>query len=545
MALFSSNKIIANDWLALKPYRTFTDYDKDYLQVANDVYTLLSEEAGWLQTVEVDKEERKELACILTSYFEDFISEIGLWKVFIEHNHRTIGRYVPFYDLTGYDPEYLNPQDLAYLIWHYLGKIGSERMQAPDNIRIIALADRLFQAFEDRIEAMYTTDFYEEFLTVPDDMNFFLMKEKLIWLAQKSYLVGVDFRYDSNARVQEMLEEAPPWMTPDYAGKLSYALMEDYLFVERSSFGALNVPEWFAGLARCSEGRREEIRKLRYRHTGEYTYEGKEKHTYLFRHLFTDQVYRVRQDSVQKMKLEQRKNEVFTLSLLPWNGDWWISGVLMGMQKSDAEIEAYRNKPFTLGWMLPAGELQKLHEATDAMHEAFREFYGADLALFTSEQALSDSTQDYLDFYSERKLGRPAAEARQSREEYARQHRKDEPGAIKNVLQTEDDLGLFFAKGEGTLIFPAVQHTIELMQKSSLTPEENLDLFQNLTTGYKPVFAEYLLNHYPAKNLRIPAPQSRINALENIPYFWRFHHPQEFDEKFPMITSVNWQAKSS
>ncbi|WP_146903666.1 DUF3843 family protein, partial [Adhaeribacter aerolatus] len=132
MAITLTGKVTNKDWLALKPYKTFNDYDKPFLKLASEVNNLLSKEKKWFLKYEMGSENLKELACILTSYFEDFISEIGIWQTFINHNKETCGFYLPFYDLTEYDTEYLNPQDIAYLIWHYMSKNYVDSTLAPD-----------------------------------------------------------------------------------------------------------------------------------------------------------------------------------------------------------------------------------------------------------------------------------------------------------------------------------------------------------------------------------------------------------------------------
>ncbi|MEK7257563.1 MAG: DUF3843 family protein, partial [Bacteroidota bacterium] len=64
------------DWMKSKPYSTSTSYDRAFLPLCNDVFHLLNERKDWFDSGEVDRELRKELACMLVSYFEDFVSEI-------------------------------------------------------------------------------------------------------------------------------------------------------------------------------------------------------------------------------------------------------------------------------------------------------------------------------------------------------------------------------------------------------------------------------------------------------------------------------------
>ena len=59
----------------------------------------------------------------LAQYVEDFASEIGLWKAFIEMNEELYDYALPFYDLSDYYKEDLNQVDIQFLLWYYWGCI--------------------------------------------------------------------------------------------------------------------------------------------------------------------------------------------------------------------------------------------------------------------------------------------------------------------------------------------------------------------------------------------------------------------------------------
>ncbi|MDR2138103.1 MAG: DUF3843 family protein [Tannerella sp.] len=62
-----------------------------------------------------------QLACILTAYFEDVISETGLFRIFTEQHGELYGKALPFYEVTEeYYPDEINLYDIYFLIWHSL-----------------------------------------------------------------------------------------------------------------------------------------------------------------------------------------------------------------------------------------------------------------------------------------------------------------------------------------------------------------------------------------------------------------------------------------
>jgi Protein of unknown function (DUF3843) len=72
-------------------------YDNFYLNLCNEVYELLKSEEDFFDDKEMEREQIRQLTCVIVSYYEDFISEIGIWSTFAEHNKKTIGEYLPFY----------------------------------------------------------------------------------------------------------------------------------------------------------------------------------------------------------------------------------------------------------------------------------------------------------------------------------------------------------------------------------------------------------------------------------------------------------------
>lgn len=543
MALQLTDKVTIQVWLSFKPYTTFTSYDTDFLKVANAVYDRLLEEQ-YFSRVEMERFELIELACALTSYFEDFTSEIGLWQVFTAHNQTYLNRPLPFYDLTGYDPDYLNWQDIAYQIWHYIGKHYAEVTVSPDLPLILEMASDLFDLFEERLEDMYSTDFYEEFFRIPDEgVNFFEMKEKLKWMGLSSYLIGLDGKRKHSEQLAEVMEKYPGLLASGEAGKFIYALEDDLAFGTRSSFGGLIAPEWFARLAVCSDQKRQEIEALQYRHTGDYFLDDVEgKEYFLFRHLHTQQTYRVRQDSLQKGVMKKSdmypgEHALYTLTLAQWNGDWWVSGIMIKNEVTEAEREARRRKPFAKAWMYSEEQLASARENIKRMGEAFQEYFGGSLAFFENEQKLNEANQAFMDYFIA-KSGQ-AEQAQEKRQTYQEQQGGPLVENLKELIGSDEDLGLLFAKGQGTVILSGIRKTIQRLEAEELPKEEATDLFLSLAHGYPPVAAEYLITHYPTRNIRYPVAQSGIDGLASLPYWWRFYEPGEFGKQFPLVTLVD------
>ncbi|MCB0856415.1 MAG: DUF3843 family protein, partial [Bacteroidetes bacterium] len=119
-----SSGIKGKDWMRFKPYNKFGPYDQKYVRIASQVNEVLKEHRDFLDDVlESDPEEYSSLAITLTSYLEDLVNEIGIWKVFTDQNEELYGYPIPFMEeesMEEYEAGDLNYEDVKYLIWHFL-----------------------------------------------------------------------------------------------------------------------------------------------------------------------------------------------------------------------------------------------------------------------------------------------------------------------------------------------------------------------------------------------------------------------------------------
>lgn len=100
---------------------------------------------GWPQNV-VDR-----AALIVTGYFQDILTDSGLWRAFTSACHDLYGSWLPYFDTEeinhndgeyeGYVPFELNPQDVRFLVWYALCmNYEDRRVWDPRDPEIEALA---------------------------------------------------------------------------------------------------------------------------------------------------------------------------------------------------------------------------------------------------------------------------------------------------------------------------------------------------------------------------------------------------------------------
>lgn len=525
------------DWLKSKPYSYSSGYDRPYLKLCEEVFKILNTHKEWFDDGKVDRELRKELACMLVSYFEDFTSEIGIWQAFTSYNLELHGYYLPFYDLSEYDPEYLNVEDFAYLIWHFNTKCLDTRIYAPDHPYIWDLAEEIYDLLEAEIENVPATDFYDSFWAVADGADFFELKVKLAWMSKKSYLMGWELGKRMEEEADELLYEEDDKLEAEMMPYLLYAMQEDYLYAKRCSFAAMNAPEWLSKIARCSDGKKQEINDLQYRHQGMYLYQGEEPLHYLFTHLTTDREYKVLKDSVKKNDGMGRPGKIaYLMTLVLWDGEWMLTGTMSGWDITPEEMEKAKTQRVVTPWIYPEEKIRRMRESTDMMLKAFVEFFGSPLALFLNTSELQQGMNDFLKFYHQ-SLGSPDPDFERRREAYKRKHGLKELTNI-DALPQGHGFGLMFVEDVGISTLQNVQDTLISLKKEHPTKEEKKDLFYDLLVNYEPVVAEFLLQHFGHQNFEHPIELSKVDAWRDRHFYWRFFRPEDYGPKYPMMTEV-------
>ena len=76
------------------PFGVSSPTDKDYADIANTVLAMLRYTPF---CAERSEDELKRIALKLTLYFEDMVSEIGLWHSFVRKHQQLYGKPLPFY----------------------------------------------------------------------------------------------------------------------------------------------------------------------------------------------------------------------------------------------------------------------------------------------------------------------------------------------------------------------------------------------------------------------------------------------------------------
>lgn len=541
--MVSSKSVVLSDWMAMKPYnQAIPNYDTFYVQQCQKVFTILSEHDKWFKWNGVTSEQLKELSCQLVSYLEDYVNEIGIWTAFVETNEDLYGYPVPFYNVLGYDKADINHQDVAFLIWHYVTKYSEhEYLTDPEDIKIQLIAQDVFEHFENVVEDCPAIDFYDNFFTIKDSVDFFAFKTKMVWFTMQSYLLGVDFQEKKKEREAELIEEVKKGkIEPTHFPKFLYAILENFLYKKRSSYSALNGPEWFAKIARCSQERRQDIVDLTYWIDGKFYLKEKQKAHFVFEHLITNVQYKALISSFQNAnQFYLSDTTAYNMHIVRWNSTYWLSGVMFTTDMTPMSLKKYKAEAFNTPWMLPQKTLENMKETTRFMYDAFVGFFGAPMAVFNSEKELEKANLEYMDYYA-KTLKADVTDTFEERNKKFREayDKKDAKTMADFHGNTKGGIGFFFIEGIGMHTAGQVKECIKLLKAPTVTKDEEASLFVDFANGYIPPICDYLLKEYGSKNLKMPVSET-LNVVKYLPFFHRMNSPEEFDRPYPAITMID------
>ena len=142
-------KIYNNTWLECHPYTDANATDRYYVGIANHIYQILVD-----TEINLDDNWTKKTAITITAWFEDIISQTGIWQCFTEECERRYGARIPFYPIgEDYFPDEVNQEDIRFLLWHCLQqRYEGEKIINPENPGIEIASSLIYELLSEEYE---------------------------------------------------------------------------------------------------------------------------------------------------------------------------------------------------------------------------------------------------------------------------------------------------------------------------------------------------------------------------------------------------------
>ncbi|MBN3663030.1 MAG: DUF3843 family protein, partial [Ornithobacterium rhinotracheale] len=185
------SKAYIKDWMATKPYTKQTNTELFYLEITNEVLEKLEKSSDFLDHF-LDRESFKDLAIFLTSYFEDVISNVGLFRAFIALHQEIYKKSLPFYVAKNYTEGDINIQDVQFLVWYFLNLQKQDVFVNPYSPELKELAQNVWQVFDQEYEYAPENTQIADFFKLENPENLDEVRYFIDKILTRSYLFTQD-----------------------------------------------------------------------------------------------------------------------------------------------------------------------------------------------------------------------------------------------------------------------------------------------------------------------------------------------------------------
>lgn len=312
--------ISMSEWMLLHPYKTPNRIDYTYFDVVKKLFNCWQSS---LMNYRVEGTCAETLTYSVGAYFEDVVSQIGLWKAFTDKHQKMYGKPLPFYntDADHYFRDEINVEDIAFIIWSSVQKENPTEIMDPESLPIMDLAQRFYEVLDAEFEKVPQNNFCMSYLQRKEHYkNFFSFKKMAYWLFYESYLLG----YENSILLLEELEMVDEDNQPT---KIEYAVRSESIFGRNSGPLALPLIEWYAGLLSNHNMDKEIaiIKAIENRTFNHYLILKIDK-KYIYLQDLQKQEYAILRSSFQFIPKDVHELKTIKISIVKYNGEWNANG---------------------------------------------------------------------------------------------------------------------------------------------------------------------------------------------------------------------------
>ena len=365
------------------PFGVSSPTDADYVRIAKAVFDRLRYVSF---CAERSDEEMKRMAIKLTLYFEDMVSEIGLWHSFVRKHQQLYGKPLPFYHVEkNYTPDEPHIEDIQFLLWDStLDDEYSDTLVNPENEALGHAACTIYAYFMELFEdTPINDDLYDFFHEACFTDNFYEVRQVLKWYFFDCYLTSGRFQ-------ESTFDEALDYQMDLCRGNRQVAQSAAEASIAfRYQVGplALKPQEWLAALLTVHghADKAANVATIEAKELEPYVLEHYDRQTVTLRNV-DDELMTVRRTEyfhVQTTLLKSSDTEGCIGSYARYNGEWYLNGMntwgdilrLIPEYKKERDIE--RNANFRDIAADPRSRLNKekifFFETTDAYQRFLEE----------------------------------------------------------------------------------------------------------------------------------------------------------------------------
>ena len=475
-------------------------------------------------TLELPPTQRRELAAFLVEFGEDVHCGIGMWRAVEEYNAQFFGIQLPFLTDPGDTlPEGVSRQRVQHLLWGAYGVLHPELAISPTHADLEVLAEMVAGFLSDRLASVPTDSVAARFLQTPNTFGWDV-KRKLVWMGRHSYLFRMSF----------------PAYVAAHGGTETIPVTDDFVCQETTLWSGLGAVDLLAATLDITQRQKRDLHGWCERHMAYYRVTSVHGPIVEAVNVINDKPYVVRVGEVHAPKFPA--GTVFLGSLVPWDGEWYVSGGQQTWPSLPEETLRRMRADFlkrlpTVAYRYCEDLAAKAVQHTRRHYRGFVARHGSDLAVFPDGLAMAADWQ---------RAGRELFEAAPTEdvERVMEKHGLRNPWPSVSIpdelLRCENGVGVFFHPDLGQEIMPGFDDVVTGMKKrgAGLTDDEKRVLRAAIADPViSPEFVKRLVREYGEDSLLAAflLPKSCSYALD---FLLRRHKGPHSRNRYPSLSFV-------
>ncbi|MEM6720955.1 MAG: DUF3843 family protein [Bacteroidota bacterium] len=531
------DKIYIKHWLEFKPYNNESQVDLEYLKICNKIYSKIFKSTSEIVIGYIGKENFKKFICFLVCYFEDKISEIGLWETFQVQYKKQYDKHLPLFEIdeSDYFEDDINYGDVAFLTWYYLNKIQQDHIISPYNDFIYDIAAATTHVFEKEYEYVPENPRLQEYYTFVKTADFYAIRDFIQKVFFDGYLFFPDIRRRFDEDVEEMLEE-----NEEIADHMKMAYIREmdqkFTFNRKSVLLTMTAAEWTSHFLKHKKIKHKTDFESFSKHiSGFFLYKGQDENYIYLEHIASGKPFDLYKESFDHYE-ELENDTIVWIGMVQWKHNWWFAGNYT-TQKFNADlILNLKNSLEARAQVNFLNDPQKVKEVLEKQDKAFLDFNNGLRTVNIDHNELHDFTKKYFNFYTD------SLQLSEEEKEASRKRVKED-GLIATgldddeLLYDEDEfiVTVFFNPNKGMEIVEFVDH---------LFPETS-DEFEELDRDdvihlifhpyHSPEFVSYYLERYNAQIVPLKEDYLVRNYMKNLDFLLQFSKCKSYEDE-PQVT---------
>lgn len=376
------NKIYIKDWLSTKPYQKHTDVDMYYLDICNAVYSSIRKHHNYkiLKSL-LSEKDIKSLSVIIVCYFEDIISNVGIWKTFTRLHQKEYGKPLPYYNLDNYERGQTNVQDISFIIWNFINTYSAHELINPNDYLAMEFSPCLLEVLDKEWQYAPENEKLAEHFRLKDykgSDEFYIVRAFIEKIMFDSWLLAQDY-------LNEMVDKFDDF---DDDEDLDDSMLEKYMYdtkdsiVLNSKSKLLNLygKDWAAYYLTESHELYEDILNISSKLNSFFKLEKETSKHYIIRHIATDAEFKLLKSSLDMLE-NFRSDKIYFLGIVKWKNEWVFSGILSELDHSQNIIDREKNAgvgPDAVSFV-PKKDQEIINDVLDKQLKAFKSTTGGEI----------------------------------------------------------------------------------------------------------------------------------------------------------------------